>query len=235
MCTFYDLPIRLGQFTCHIGRCNRCGTWIGRVQAGLSEAVFAYKRGRLDGRDTRERRDAQDTKWWWKWRWRGSWWDTDVESRESRQASLNRWADHSFIKPLRALQELSGFPTLNVTYKILLVSLAIAAVLKEQWAECDSSSTTMLDDWFSSLMILASEKDILENIPTERIIDFRLFLSSATETVNHVIVNCVAIVDILGLLNGDLHYRLAFRPASLVKRLIYVYISCISEFHWAGT
>ena len=84
-------------------------------------------------------------------------------------------------------------------------------------------------------MILASEKDILENIPTERIIDFRLFLSSATETVNHVIVNCVAIVDILGLLNGDLHYRLAFRPASLVKRLIYVYISCISEFHWAGT
>mgnify|MGYP003412223123 CR=1 FL=1 len=29
----------------------------------------------------------------------------------------------------------------------------------------------MLDDWFSSLLILASEKDILENIPVDKIID----------------------------------------------------------------
>ena len=31
--------------------------------------------------------------------------------------------------------------------------------------------TTVLDDWFSSLMILAAEKDILEEIPIDRIID----------------------------------------------------------------
>lgn len=31
--------------------------------------------------------------------------------------------------------------------------------------------TTMMDDWFSSLMVLAAEKDILDSIPVDRIID----------------------------------------------------------------
>jgi hypothetical protein len=38
--------------------------------------------------------------------------------------------------------------------------------------------TTMLDDWFSSLTILASEKDILDQISVETIID--KFATSST-------------------------------------------------------
>jgi hypothetical protein len=88
---------------------------------------------------------------------------------------LHKWAELSFIKPLRALQELSGFPTLNVMYKIL-VSLAITSSSAERAMSRvrlikNRLRTTMMDDWFSSLMVLASERDILETIPVDTIIN----------------------------------------------------------------
>ena len=97
-----------------------------------------------------------------------------VEPEVDAQTKLT-WADQSFVKPFRAMQELSGFPSLNVIYKIL-VSLAITSSSAERPMSRvrlikNRLRTKMLDDWFSSMMILASEKDILANITTDRIID----------------------------------------------------------------
>ena len=100
--------------------------------------------------------------------------DHDVEDdAEPPESKLKRWAEQSFVKPLRALQELSGFPALNVIYRIL-VSFAITSSSAERAMSRvrlikNRLRTTMLDDWFSSFIILASEKDILENIPVGRI------------------------------------------------------------------
>lgn len=101
--------------------------------------------------------------------------DVKVAENNNKLHTIKRWADHSFVKPHRALQELSGFSSLNVMYKIL-VSLAITSSSAERAMSRvrlikNHLPTTMLDDWFSSLMILASEKDILENIPVDSIID----------------------------------------------------------------
>jgi len=77
------------------------------------------------------------------------------------------WANQSFIKSFRTMQELSGFPSLNVIYKIRM-SLAITSssamrAMSRVWLIKKRLRTTMLDDWFSSMVIPASEKDILAN------------------------------------------------------------------------
>ena len=55
---------------------------------------------------------------------------TDDEG-ESEEVKTNIWADMSFIKPLRAITELSGFPTLTLLYNII-VSLAVASSTAER-------------------------------------------------------------------------------------------------------
>jgi len=60
------------------------------------------------------------------------------------------WADLSFIKPLRAITELSGFPTLTLLYNIL-VSLAVTSSTAERAMSKvriikNRLRTTMLDD-----------------------------------------------------------------------------------------
>ena len=89
--------------------------------------------------------------------------------------SLNSWASYSFIKPLHAIMELSGFPTLMWLFKIL-ETLAVTSSSAERAMSRvkivkNHLRSIMLDDWFSSLMILASERDILEAISTDNIID----------------------------------------------------------------
>jgi len=42
-----------------------------------------------------------------------------AEPEVDAQSKLT-WADQSFVRPFRAMQELSGFPSLNVIYKILM-------------------------------------------------------------------------------------------------------------------
>ena len=71
--------------------------------------------------------------------------------------------------------DLSGFPLLTWMYKIL-VTLAITSSSAERSMSRvriikNRLRTTMLDDWFSSLMIIAAEKDIVNKIPVDRIID----------------------------------------------------------------
>jgi len=90
--------------------------------------------------------------------------------------SLNTWTDHSFIKPFRAITELSGFPALTWLYRIL-VTLAVTSSSAERAMSRlkiikSRLRSSMLDDWLSSLMmILASEKDIVEMISIEDIIN----------------------------------------------------------------
>ena len=99
--------------------------------------------------------------------------DTDDESEP--EMNINTWADTSFVKPLRAISELSGFPTLNWLYNIL-ISLAVTSSTAERAMSKvriikNRLRTTMLDDLFSSLMVLASEKDIVNSIPVDVVID----------------------------------------------------------------
>jgi hypothetical protein len=89
--------------------------------------------------------------------------------------NLNSWASYSFIKPLRAIMELYGFSTLTWLFKIL-ETLAVTSSSAERAMSRvkiikNRLRSSMLDDWFSSLMILASERDILEAISADNIID----------------------------------------------------------------
>ena len=82
----------------------------------------------------------------------------------------------SFVKPLRAITELSGFPVLTWLYNIL-VSLAVTsstaerAMISKVRIIKNRLRTTMLDDWFSSLVVIANEKDMVESLPVDSIID----------------------------------------------------------------
>ena len=105
-----------------------------------------------------------------------SWWCRTGNDTESERIDSQRcMTDHSFIKLFRALHELSGSRIehhMQGTY--------VACNYKQQWWESDESRvwliknrllTTMLDDWFSSLMVLVCEKDVLECITIDKIID----------------------------------------------------------------
>jgi hypothetical protein len=99
----------------------------------------------------------------------------EEENDDGQESGYARWIQYSFIKPLRLLLQLSGFPNLTCMYKIL-VSLAVTSCTAERSMSRvriikNRLRSTMLDDWFSSLMVLASEKDILVSIPTSKIID----------------------------------------------------------------
>ena len=101
--------------------------------------------------------------------------DTDVviDVSEDRVTS---WIDHRFIKPLRLLQQLSGFTSLQYVYKIL-VTLPVTSCSAERAMSRvrivkNRLRSTMLDDWLSSLLLcLASEKDVLSNLELNDIVN----------------------------------------------------------------
>ena len=76
--------------------------------------------------------------------------DDDDDAEPEPKSKQSSWADHSFLKPLRVLQELSGFSTLNVLYKIL-VSIPVTSSSAEQAMSKvrlikNRLRTTMVDD-----------------------------------------------------------------------------------------
>lgn len=98
-----------------------------------------------------------------------------ASSASEAQGVQQKWADNGFSKPLRVLSELTGFPNLTYLYKIL-VSIAVTSCSAERAMSRvriikNRMRSTMLDDWFASLMVLASEKDLLNNISIDNIID----------------------------------------------------------------
>jgi hypothetical protein len=92
-----------------------------------------------------------------------------------RKTTVTSWTDYGFIKPLRLLQQLSGFTTLHYVYKIL-VTLPVTSCSAERAMSRvrivkNRLRSTMLDDWFSSLLCLASEKEILATLELANIVD----------------------------------------------------------------
>jgi len=88
---------------------------------------------------------------------------------------VKSWIENGFIKPLRVLQQLSRFTTLQYVYRIL-VTLPVTSCSAERamsririvknWMR-----STLLDDWLSSLLCLASEKDILSTLELNDIVN----------------------------------------------------------------
>ena len=99
----------------------------------------------------------------------------DSEDEAESGASSMRWLEHSFVKPLRALEQLSSFPNLLCLMKIL-VTLAVTSCSAERVMSRvriikNRLRSTMDDEWFSSLTILASESDIMGSLQVNDIID----------------------------------------------------------------
>lgn len=89
--------------------------------------------------------------------------------------STTSWIEHSFIKPLRCLAEISSYPHLTHVYKILatlaVTSTSAERVLSRVRIVKNRLRTSMADDWFAALTILAAEGEILQTIPTDDILD----------------------------------------------------------------
>ena len=82
---------------------------------------------------------------------------------------------NNFIKPLHILQELSGFPNLLMLYSIFC-SLAVSSASAERSLSKlkivkNRLRSSLCDDMLSSLMLIASEKDLMHTIRNEDIIN----------------------------------------------------------------
>lgn len=101
--------------------------------------------------------------------------DDEILSVESgKEAAHQRWANNSFIKPLQLTAQLSGFAQLHMLYSIfccLPVSSASAErVLSKLKLVKNRLRTSMTDETLSSLLVLASEKDLMMQLATDDII-----------------------------------------------------------------
>jgi hypothetical protein len=103
--------------------------------------------------------------------------EDDPSSHDQSTSSVmdTRWIDHSYIKPLRVVTEVSSYPNLAVLYKIL-ASLAVTSASAERVLSRvriikNRLRTAMVDDWFSALTVLAAEQDVMKNIRMEDIIN----------------------------------------------------------------
>lgn len=121
--------------------------------------------------------------------------DTDNEISEDDddiEISAARWLEHSFVKPLRALHELSSYPNLLCLLKIL-VTIAVTSCSAERVMSRvkiikNRLRSTMNDDWFSSLTILASERDVMDSLAATDIID--TFAQCSSKLQNMLGVHC---------------------------------------------
>ena len=101
--------------------------------------------------------------------------EEEVEEHEEEQSARASWIEQSFTKPLRVLGELSGFDSLSCMYRNL-ASLAVTSCSAERAMSRvkivkDRLRSTMLDDWFSALLVLSMEKDMLDSINDNDIVD----------------------------------------------------------------
>ena len=96
----------------------------------------------------------------------------EIECRDV--AAQRRWSNNSFIKPFQLSAQLSGFANLHMLYSIfccLPVSSASAErVLSKLKLVKSRLRTSMSDDTMSSLLVLASEKDLMMELTTDDII-----------------------------------------------------------------
>ena len=104
-----------------------------------------------------------------------------------QELGLGKWIQHGITKPLRVLGDRSGFNSLSCLHKNL-ASVAVTSCSAERAMSrvkvvTDRLRSTMLDDWFSTLLVLSTEKDLLENLYENEIIDkFALLLCDCRNT-----------------------------------------------------
>jgi len=95
--------------------------------------------------------------------------DPDCATRLQRQ-----WQDNTFIKPLQLLSQLSCFPNLHMLYSIfccLPVSSASAErALSKLKIVKNRLRTSLSDETLASLLVLASEKDLMMQLTADDII-----------------------------------------------------------------
>ena len=86
-----------------------------------------------------------------------------------------QWQKNSFNKPLELLSKLSGYPNLNMLYSIfccLPVSSASAErALSKLKIVKNRLRTSLSDDTLASLLVLASEKDLMMQLTVDEIIN----------------------------------------------------------------
>jgi hypothetical protein len=120
--------------------------------------------------------------------------DESDESDDEQEAVHMKWLQQSFVKPLRALQELSSFPNLLCLMKILVTvavtSCSAERVMSRVKIVKNRLRSTMNDDWFSALTILASERDITDSLPTNQIIDTFALCSTKLQNILGVHADC---------------------------------------------
>ena len=85
------------------------------------------------------------------------------------------WQSHNFIAPLQACFQLTGYPHLLRLYWIL-VTLPVTSCSAERALSRlriikNRLRSSMCDDWMKALMVIASEKDLLQRLSNDSIID----------------------------------------------------------------
>jgi len=99
--------------------------------------------------------------------------DSIAES-DSKLNSATQWKNYAFMKPLRILSQLSGYPNLLMLYSIV-ACLAVSSTSAERALSKlkiikNRLRSTLADDYLSALMIIASEKDLLRTLTDKEII-----------------------------------------------------------------
>lgn len=102
--------------------------------------------------------------------------DEECPDVQTETASVYKnWKRFGFFDPLRVVFELSAFPTLTCIYKILatlpVTSCSAERAMSRLRIIKNRLRSTISDERLDSLMIIASESDILEKISTDQIID----------------------------------------------------------------
>ena len=102
------------------------------------------------------------------------------ESTEQQQTqSHDAWVNRTFVnvKPMRALEELSSFTSLSCLMKILATIAVTSCSAERAMSRVKIIKNRLLDDWFSVLTILASERDLVDGLNTDEITDRFALLS----------------------------------------------------------
>jgi hypothetical protein len=105
----------------------------------------------------------------------------DLVKNVDTEQNAEKWMKNSFIHPLCILLELSGFPCLLSLYKNLVTIPVTSCSAERSMSKLkivkNRLRSTMKDDWLESLMILASEQDLLDSLSPSSIIDKFAFMS----------------------------------------------------------
>jgi hypothetical protein len=112
--------------------------------------------------------------------------DADCSTEvENKHLSAGQWIECSYAKPLRVIWQLSGYPTLTSLYKIL-ASLAVTSCSAERVMSRrpirivkNRLRSTMVDDWFAPLTVLAYEREATLALKVEIVVD-RLAMQSSS-------------------------------------------------------